>query len=371
VAPSRDIVVVGAGIVGCALAYELARRGASVEVVDDRPAGMGATQAAAGVLAPFIEARDGGPLLELTARALDIYDEFIQQVTSDSRQAIRYQRTGTIDVALDETWLSHLQATHAMLSSTGIESQLLDGHAARSAEPLLTANVVGGLFIPCHGAVSPTDLTRALVAAARRHGAQVLEQGRARRITRSATELIVETERGSLSGDRVIIAAGSWAGQLEIDGALRAPVSPIRGQLLQLAWNSRTPRHVLWGERCYVVPWSEHALLVGATMEDVGFDERATVAGVQTLLGAVTELLPEIRHAPFVQARVGLRPATPDGLPIIGPSQALPGLTYATGHFRNGVLLAPLTARLVADMVLEDRYDALLERTAPGRFGHL
>jgi glycine/D-amino acid oxidase-like deaminating enzyme len=120
-----------------------------------------------------------------------------------------------------------------------------------------------------------------------------------------------------------------------------------------------------------MVPWSEGTLLVGATAENVGFDERATVAGVQSLLGAVTELLPEIRQSPFIQARVGLRPATPDGLPIIGASTALPGLTYATGHFRNGVLLAPLTARLVADMVVVDRYDPLLESTAPGRFGHL
>jgi glycine oxidase len=332
---------------------------------------MGATQAAAGMLAPFNEARDGGPLLDLTARGLDTYDDFIAHVAADSGQPIAYQRAGTLDVALSEQGFSELAETHHALTARGIESHLLDAAQVRSAEPLVATQAIGGLFVPRHGAVSPVDLSRALVAAARRHGAQLLEQGRARRISRSTSSLIVETDRGSLSGHRVIVAAGSWAGQIDIDGAARVPVAPIRGQLLQVAASAPVPSRVLWSERCYVVPWSGSSLLVGATVEDVGFDERPTVEGVQSLLAAVTELLPETRTAPFVEARVGLRPVTPDGLPIIGPSDVMPGLSYATGHYRNGILLAPLTAHLVADALLEGRVDPMLAMTSPSRFERL
>ena len=175
-----------------------------------------------------------------------------------------------------------------------------------------------------------------------------------------------------MKADHVVIAAGSWAGQIEIDGASRRlPIHPVRGQLLQLKWSGRRVRRVIWAERCYLVPWADGSLLVGATVEDVGFDERTTVAGIRTLLEAVCEVLPDARTAHFVAARAGLRPASPDGLPVIGSSIALPGVTHATGHYRNGVLLAPLTAELVADLILDGRVDPMLAVTNPGRFGTL
>lgn len=365
-------MVIGAGIVGCAVAYELARRGASVEIVDDRPAGMGATQAAAGVLAPFIEARDGGPLLDLTAGSLELFDGFVQRVSADSGLSIRYQRSGTLDVALHEDSYAHLAATCDLLTVRGVTAHLLDGPGVRSYEPNVTGAAVGGLLIPTHGFVSASDLTRALVAAARTHGAQIIEHGRARRIVQKSGELVVETERGSLSGDAVVLAAGSWSGQVVIDGATQhAPVRPIRGQLLQLGWTGAPLGRVIWGERCYVVPWPDRTVLVGATVEDVGFDERTTVTGVQGLIESVCELLPDARRASFATPRVGLRPGTPDQLPLIGPSAVLPGLMYATGHYRNGVLLAPLTARLVADALLDGVRDPMLAFTEPSRFGSI
>jgi glycine oxidase len=149
----------------------------------------------------------------------------------------------------------------------------------------------------------------------------------------------------------VIVAAGSWSGRIEMPAPPPA-VKPIRGQLLRLSWNGPPPRHIVWGPECYVVPWQNGLVLVGATVEDVGFDERVTVAGVRELLQAVSELLPGATGATFVEARAGLRPASSDGLPIIRrASESVPELIYATGHYRNGVLLAPLTAKLAADLI--------------------
>jgi glycine oxidase len=372
VALPRDIVVIGAGIVGCAVAYELSRRGASVEIIDDRPAGMGATQAAAGVLAPFLEAHDGGPLLDLTTRSLDLFDRFVRDAVQDSGSAIRYHRDGTLDVATSDAGIAALEAIYCALVARGATAEWLDASAVRACEPRVSPAARRGLLIPVHGWVSAVDLTRALVIGARKHGAQIIEHGRARRILRGDGEIIVETERGSLSADAVVVAAGSWAGQIDVQGAAtRLPIKPIRGQLLQLGWQGARLERVVWGEHCYVVPWDDRSVFVGATVEDVGFDEHTTLQGVRDLIDAVSELLPEAHRATFATPRVGLRPATPDHLPIIGPSSALPGVIYATGHYRNGILLAPLTATLVADALLDDAIDPILEATAPSRFGAL
>jgi glycine oxidase len=364
--------VVGAGIIGCAVAYELARRGASVDVVDDRPAGMGATQASAGVLAPYIEAEEGSALLPLTVRSLDFYDELVARVSSDSGVPVAYRRTGTLDVAIREEGMHKLRTTAALLARRGVAAELVDGPGARAEEPSLAADVIGGLLIPSHGFVAAGELTRALAAAARGRGAHVVEGGGVRRILRAGGDLIVESDRGALKGHAVVLAAGSWSGQIEIAGvSARVPVRPVRGQLLHLAWQAAALHRVTWSERCYLVPWDDGTVLVGATVEEVGFDESATVAGVHDLLEAASELLPQTRTAGFLGARVGLRPATPDNLPIIGASDAMPGLMYATGHYRNGVLLAPLTAQLVADAILAGRIDPMMEALSPRRFGDL
>ena len=371
-AVARDIVVVGAGIVGCAVAYELARRGASVDVVDMRAAGMGATQASAGILAPFIEAREDSPLLALTTRSLDLYDDFVSSVSRDSGQAIPYRRTGTFDVAVDDHGLRKLRATAGDLTRRGIAAELSDGPGARAQEPHLSDGVIGGLLIPSHGFVSAPMLTRALAGAARRHGAQIIEHASVHRIARDGTDVTIDTDRGSLTANAVVLAAGSWSGSIDIEGvAVRVPVRPVRGQLLHLGWSGPPLRRVTWSERCYLVPWEDGTLLVGATAEEAGFDERATAAGVRDLLDAACEIVPKAWTAGFLGARVGLRPASSDELPIIGASRVLPGLMYATAHYRNGILLAPLTAALVAGALLDHRVDAAMDATSPQRFGDL
>ena len=370
-APS-DIIVVGAGIVGAAVACELARRGASVEIVDERPIGMGATHASAGVLAPYIEAREDSPLLDLTVRSLELYDGFVARTTAESGLPVSYRRTGTLDIATNDAELTQLRSTAEVVARRKVPALMLDEQAVHSEEPQLGAGAIGGLLIESHGFVGAGELTRALIAAARRHGAQLLEPSPVRRITRRHGDMIVETSRGTLSSNAVVLAAGSWSGTIEIDGVtITIPVRPVRGQLLHLGWTGTPLRRVTWSGRCYLVPWDDGTLLVGATAEEVGFDERTTVAGVSTLLEAVSVLVPQATTAAFRGARAGLRPATPDGLPIIGASAIAPNLMYATGHYRNGVMLAPLTAQLVADAMLDNRIDALMAPVRPSRFGDL
>jgi len=217
--------------------------------------------------------------------------------------------------------------------------------------------------------VAVSSLTEAVVWAALRHGAE-LETGRhVRSIRRHADGLdVIADDGGTWTARYVVVAAGSWSSQLESIDAAALTVRPVRGQLLQLGWKGPPLSHVIWGKDCYVVPWRDGTVLVGATVEEVGFDERTTAAGVRDLLEAVCELLPEAWGATFLDARAGLRPATPDNLPIIGPSPGIEGLVYATGHYRNGVLLAPLTAAIVADLILDGRQDAAVALTSPGRF---
>ena len=366
---SPDIIVIGAGIVGCAVAYELSRRGASVHIVDDRPPGMGATQASAGMLAPFTEAKDRNTtFLDLAVRSLDLYDEFVSRVTQTSQLPVGYKRTGTIDVASTDERMSSLRDIASRLNARGVALSLLDEKAARAEEPQLGQSVRGALLIGAHGYVQAGELTRALVAAARCHGAQVIEGSRVRRVVKQERDLVVETGRGSLTAAAVVVTAGSWSGQIDVGTGAHVPVRPVRGQLLHLAWQGQPLRRVTWGDHCYLVPWDDGTVLVGATMDEVGFDERTTVEAISDLMTAARELVPSAAGAALASARVGLRPGTPDALPIVGWSRAVPGLMYATGHFRNGVLLCPVTAQIVARAIIDDENDPVLAAIGPQRF---
>jgi glycine oxidase len=366
-----DILVVGAGIVGCAVAYELAGRGASVSILDDRPVGAGATQASGGMLAPYSEAVQGGPLLELGIRSLDLFDRFIAQVEDDSGMRVGYARSGTLHVARAEQSVHELDALHRAIASRGAVSQFLGPAEALSHEPQLDPDLFGALLIPAQGLVSALDLTCALAEAAMRRGAARSEPGIARRISADGDGVEIETTSGIVRAGAAVLAAGAWSGQIEVAGAAQVPVRPVRGQLLHLGWHGTPLARITWSERCYLVPWRDGTLLVGATVEEAGFEEQTTVAGVSELLDAACDMVPHARTANLLSMRAGLRPASPDPLPIVGWSRVVPRLMYATGHYRNGVLLAPLTAKLVADAMLEDRIDPALAWTAPSRFGTL
>ncbi|HEY6361245.1 MAG TPA: FAD-dependent oxidoreductase, partial [Vicinamibacterales bacterium] len=313
-----------------------------------------ATWASAGILAPHIEGH-GEPLVGLGVQSLHEYDGFIERVTIDADQAIEYQRSGTLQVALNADESQRLSAAAARLSQAHVRHELLDADAARRLEPAL-GGVASALHVPGHGYVGVRSLVSALVEALTQRGVTV------------GDGQIQDLEAERAQADAVIVAAGTWSQDLRGVGK-SVPVRPIRGQLLHLRLPRPPASRVIWGERCYLVPWEDGSVLVGATSEDVGFEERATTAGVRMLLDRGTELLPELTAAFFDEVRVGLRPATPDELPIIGPSSTMRGVFYATGHYRNGVLLAPLTALAVADLVLEGRERPELVLVHPARFG--
>jgi glycine oxidase len=371
-----EVTIVGAGVAGCAIAWELSSRGAAVTVVDTRGIGKGATYASAGILAPRIEG-SSPELLRLALCSLGMYDSFVSRLKRDAERTIEYERSGTLQVALRPEENAELQQSAAELSAAHIPHSWLDARHAQRVEPNLTSDVVGALLIPEHGYVSVAALVDALADAARRRGARFVttpvDEVRGGRRPR------VITRGEAIEADVVVIAAGSWSSDLTAS-AVRpradaagstgtAPVRPVRGQLLHLQMPSRVASRVLWGHECYIVPWRDGSVLVGATVEEVGFDESATVAGVQHLTSAATHMLPVLAGATFAGVRVGLRPATPDALPAIGRASSLEGVVYATGHYRNGVLLAPLTAVLVGDLVLENRERNELSLTRPERLG--
>jgi glycine oxidase len=361
-----NVTIAGAGVIGCAIAHELAARGARVRVLDGRGPGGGATRASAGILAPYIEGHDPA-ILALGVRSLDLYDEFVRRVVSDSSQEVEYERNGTLEVAITLDEAMALRRRARALAGSRIEHALLDAGDVRRLEPEITPAAVAGLHVRAHGYVAAGGLTRALTSAAMRLGA-AFDIGTVASVEGGSVAR-VRTANAVIESDAVIVAAGSWSSGLGGVDVVPEAVKPIRGQLLQLRLPRRAAERVIWGSNCYLVARQDGTVLAGATVEDVGFDERATSSGVQELLEGALSLMPVLRGAAFEEVRVGLRPRTRDELPAVGASSTMRHVFYATGHYRNGVLLAPLTARVVADLVLDGKADESLARLDPRRLG--
>lgn len=369
---SPAVIVVGAGIVGCTVAHELAAAGARVQVIDARRPGQGATRASAGILAPYIEGHDLSVLRTLGGRSLDLFDPFIDRARRDSGRDVIYQRNGTFELAFTDADVDRLSAISAALWKEGVEARWIPPAAFEDHEPLANAAAKGALLIAPHGFVGVTSLTLASAAAAERLGAKFKVETGAIRIHHIPSGRVgVDTMSSSWDADRVVLAAGSWSSQITVEGAGLVPVKPVRGQLIQLAAEPGAIERVIWGPDGYLVPWPDGSVLVGSTVEDVGFDENHTEEGVAKLRNAAAGLVPALAHAPMMEVRTGLRPRGPDDLPILGLSAAVPGLIYATAHYRNGVLLAPLTAQIVKDLVFDRGADPALRALAPARHGHL
>lgn len=355
---SKSIVIVGAGIIGCAVARELAVRGVACTVIDDRPVGGGATRASAGMLAPYVEAHEGGPLLDLAIRSLDLYPTWIPSVRRESNVEIDFGLIGTLEVALTAERAAEIRRTGRR------HGGWLEPADVAHTYPQLRPTT-GALSNEDHGYVDAPQLANALARAAAGAGA-TFEHARVLAISRETSGLRVTTTIGPREATEVVLAAGAWTNAIE--GVRTPPLRPVRGQLLQLAWPGWPLPTIIWGPDCYVVPRMDGSVLVGATVEEVGFDERTTEEGIRRLRDAAADLLPVTKDSRLIEARVGLRPATPDELPVIGPDPAVAGLFHASGHYRNGVLLAPITAQLMADLIVDGKRDEALESFTPGRF---
>jgi glycine oxidase len=361
VADHPDIAIIGAGIIGCAVARELASRGLRCALFDDRPIAGGATHASAGMLAPHVEAHEPGPLLDAGVRSLALYDEWIDAVRDESGMEVEYRRIGTLEVALDPDRAAVLRAAAGRVPA--LRTFISGADVARECPAV--GSVAGALLTRVHGYVAPPELAAALVAAAERRGAR-RHKGCVRAIDLSAHGVRLRTDDEEVEAGAVVVAAGAWANSVE--GVQLPSVHPVRGQILRLVWHGHPLSTIVWGPDCYVVPRLDGTILVGATVEDVGFDERNTAAGIRDLLDAACDLLPEAWGATFVGASAGLRPATRDELPVIGPDPGQPRLVHALGHYRNGVLLAPITARAIGEWIVDRWRDPIFDVFRSDRF---
>jgi len=368
---SFDVVVVGGGVIGLACAWRLAQRGAEVAVLERGRAGDGATRVAAGMLAPVGELTFGEPeLLELTLAAAGLYPEFVAELEAATGQSTGYERLGALHVALDRDEAAQLRRVHDLQCSLDLEAEWLGPRQCRNLEPGLTPSFHGGVLAAGEAAIDPRALTQVLVAACEEEGVEVHVGTEVVDGIFDGERLIgVRTAKGhfdvqstfnrplDVRAQTVVLANGAWSGRTDwLPPEARPAVRPVKGQVLELRSRDGEPpaRHILASERVYLVPRADGRLVVGATVEEMGFDTAVTAGGVHELLREAYRLLPDVAEMELVDAIAGLRPGTPDNLPRVDPG-AIDGLVLATGHYRNGILLAPLAAQTVADLLAPNR----------------
>lgn len=366
---ATEVAVVGGGVIGCAIARELAQRGVRTVVLErDRP-GAHASWAAAGMLSPQAEADEPGPMLDLLRRSRALYPELARALRRETGVDVGYRTEGTLLLALTDPDEEELEARHRWQAAAGLPVEQLSAAQVLALEPGLTPAVRRALRFPEDHQVENRLLSRALWAAAVAAGAEVRTGAQARRVLREGDRAVgVELADGTrVAAGAVVVAAGSWGAQL-LGLPRPLPVEPVHGQLVALESLPTPFRHVIDSPRAYLVPRSDGRLILGATVERCGFRTAVTPRGVVSILGAALEMAPSLADLPLVDSWAGLRPGTPDGLPILGADPEVPNLLYATGHFRNGILLAPLTARVTSQLLLGEAAEVELEPFSITRF---
>ncbi|HXF51442.1 MAG TPA: glycine oxidase ThiO [Dehalococcoidia bacterium] len=365
-----DAVVVGGGIVGCAVAWALASRGARVTLLErNGRLCLEASNAAAGMLAPLSEADEPGPLLDFSLQALAAYPRAVDDVQSVTGIDVEFRRTGILRVALSESEEEALRRRVAWQRDAGLELYELDAALLHELEPRLTPRARFGVLCPDEGQVSNQQMTLALARAAEARGARILTRSPVTGLRVAGGRVrAVRTPAGDVQGDRFVFAAGAWTGLISRLLRRVAPPRPIRGQMIALGGMVTPIRTIVWGPRGYLVPRANGLVFAGATVEDVGFRRRTTVAGLRRVRRMAEELVPQLRAAAEPFSWYGFRPGSPDGLPIIGVVPGLDNAIVATGHYRNGILLGPLTGLLVAELALTGQTPSALAAFAPARF---
>jgi glycine oxidase len=351
-----DAVVVGGGAIGLCCAWSAARRGARVAVLDRAEPPAGATRVAAGMLAPIGELAFGEPeLLRMTLAAAERYPGFVAELEAASGMDSGYARHGALHVALDRDEAAELRRVHDLQRSLGLGAEWLPPRRCRELEPGLTPSFNGGVHAPDEAAIDPRRMSAALLAALAAEGVEVRSETEAAGalLDGERIEGVRTSSGGELRAHAVVLATGAQAGETTwLPEPARPPVRPVKGQILELrASDGVAPcERIVASERVYLVPRSDGRLIVGATTEERGFDSTVTAGGVHELLREAYRLLPDVAEMELIGSMAGLRPGTPDNLPLIGLG-ALEGLVLACGHYRNGILLAPLTGDAIAGVL--------------------
>jgi glycine oxidase len=390
---SADVVVVGGGVIGLAVARELARGGAEVVLVERGEAGAESSWAAAGMLAPQVEADGADEFFRLAAASRDAYPDFARELEEESGVSIELDRTGTLYLAFTEEDEAECERRFRWQTRAGLRVERLTANEVRALEPQVSARVRSALRFPLDGQVENRLLVVALAKACAARGVRVVTGTKVVAIKVEAGRAVgVETTRGTTRASSIVVACGAWSSRVRLDvspapgdgdgggdgdgdgdaPAARPSVEPVRGQILCFApAAAQTPfvRHVVYSPRGYLVPRRDGRLLAGTTTEHAGFDKSPTGAGREAIMAHAREIAPAADGLVVSDAWAGLRPRGADDWPVLGALADVPNLFYATGHYRNGILLAPLTGALVAGMILRrGAASPLLEAFTPERF---
>ena len=370
------VAVIGAGAIGLSAAWRMAQRGAAVTVFDKGEAGRGASHAAAGMLAACVEAEPGEEaLVALCRRSQAMWPDFAAELEQASGLSVDLRQEGTLLVGLTADDGARLAHDFEFQKSLGLPVEWITAAQARKREPHLGSRLAGAIFSPEDGQVDNRKLGLALKAAALGAGVTIREHAEVKRIdlAKGRVRGVTLGDGSAIEADAVLLAAGAWSRGIEgLPPETRPPVRPLKGQMLALQMDPKAPllRHVVWAPSIYLVPRHDGRLLVGATVEEKGFDATLTAGGVLSLLEAAWRAVPAIEELPIAEMWVGHRPGSRDDAPVVGPGPA-DGLFYATGHHRNGILLTPVTADAVARLVLKGFEDAAMRPFGLQRFATL
>jgi glycine oxidase len=371
-----DAVFVGGGVIGLASAWRSARTGLSVALVDPEP-GHGATWAAAGMLAPVTEAHYGEEaLVRLNLAAAQLWPDFARELEAESALPVGYLQYGTVVVAVDSSDRLAIDEVLAFQQGLGLDATRLSARECRALEPSLAPGLRGGVNVPGDHQVDNRLLVAALLGACQQAGVSLIaHRALGVQISPEGRAVGVELDGGTtLRAGAVVVTAGCHSSQLEgIPPRALPPVRPVKGLTLRLAAPpgvprlQRTLRGLVHGETCYLVPRDDGSVVVGATVEEKGFDRTVQAGAVYDLLRDARSIVPGLDEYELTETSVGLRPGSPDNAPAIGPT-AVPGLLVATGHYRNGILLAPLTAEAIAGLLAGSGLSDVVAPFGPERF---
>jgi glycine oxidase len=375
----HEVAVIGGGVIGLAIAWRVAQAGKSVVVIDPAPASA-ASYAAAGMLAPISEARYGEePLLQLGLESLARYPTFVTALEAEAGQSVGLRCDGTLIVATDAGDRAELGELHEFQTRLGLTATLLTSRECRELDPALSPDIRCGLHVASDFSIDNRRLTAALLTASRSRGVRILTS----RVTEVSTtdpgrHSIVTDDGGTISADQVVVAAGPWSNAIPgIAEADQPPVRPVKGEIIRLTARAggelprRSLRGFVNGREIYLVPREDGELVVGATVEELGFDTTVRSGAVREMLRDARAVFPMIDGLEFTEAIAALRPGSPDNAPIIGATTT-PGLLVATGHHRNGILLTPVTADLICALITNDDADVeLLTAVSPQRFAEV
>ena len=368
-----DVIIIGGGVIGLSIARALALRGVrDVLLIERHSLGAEASSAAAGMLAPQAEANRAHEFFYLTCRSRDMYPGFAAELLEETGIDIELDTNGTLYLAFTEHDAEELEKRFEWQTRAALPLEKLSASEVRQLEPSINEAVRLALKFPFDTQVENRRLISALASA---NAALGVRFDIGTEVTGLRTEQRqvagIETSRGFVACNSVVIAGGAWSSLLDDpEKALPAVrIKPVRGQMLCFEANPPIARHVIYSPRGYIVPRRDGRLLAGSTTEQAGFEKRVTASGVQSILSASLEISPRIAALPLVDSWSGLRPRASDTLPVLGPCAEIAGVFYATGHYRNGVLLAPITGELIADAIVDKTFPEALNIFSPDRFG--